>query len=77
MEYLTTARAKGVPERKVLVAHALPNALIPLVTVVGLQVPLLVSGAVGTVIKELAVAHPGHEFLVLAGFHDFSAFQDN
>ncbi len=45
-EYLMTARAKGLRERTVLVRHALRNALIPIVTVVGLNLPALLVGAV-------------------------------
>lgn len=47
-EYLTTARAKGLTERLVIVRHALKNAMIPVITVVGLQVGSLLSGAVLT-----------------------------
>jgi ABC-type dipeptide/oligopeptide/nickel transport system permease component len=45
-DYIRTARAKGVGERGVIVRHALQNTLIPLVTVVGLQLGSLLSGAV-------------------------------
>ena len=45
-DYITTARAKGVRERVVIGAHAFRNALIPLITVVGLSLPFLFSGAV-------------------------------
>jgi ABC-type dipeptide/oligopeptide/nickel transport system permease component len=45
-EYVTTARAKGLAEWRVLTAHALRNALIPVVTVVGLQFGGLLGGAV-------------------------------
>jgi ABC-type dipeptide/oligopeptide/nickel transport system permease component len=45
-EYVTTARAKGLRERVVLINHALRNALIPIVTVMGLQLGALLSGAV-------------------------------
>ncbi len=44
-EYITTARAKGVPEPLVILKHALRNALIPVVTFVGLQMAYLLSGA--------------------------------
>jgi peptide/nickel transport system permease protein len=44
-EYITTARAKGVPEQAVIMKHALRNALIPVVTFVGLQMAYLLSGA--------------------------------
>jgi ABC-type dipeptide/oligopeptide/nickel transport system permease component len=47
-EYLTTARAKGLHERGVVMGHALKNALIPVVTVIGLQLGALLSGAVLT-----------------------------
>jgi peptide/nickel transport system permease protein len=47
-EYLVTARAKGLREQSVVFAHALKNALIPVVTVVGLQLGALLSGAVLT-----------------------------
>jgi peptide/nickel transport system permease protein len=47
-DYLTTARAKGLREYSVVMAHALKNALIPVVTVLGLQFGALLSGAVLT-----------------------------
>ena len=47
-DYLTTARAKGLHERTVVLGHALKNALIPVVTVIGLQLGTLLSGAVLT-----------------------------
>lgn len=47
-DYIRTARAKGLPQRKVILKHALANALIPIVTVVGIIVSLLLSGAVVT-----------------------------
>ena len=47
-DYLTTARAKGLHERGVVLHHALKNALIPVVTVIGLQLGSLLSGAVLT-----------------------------
>lgn len=47
-DYIRTARAKGLPQRKVILKHALSNALIPIVTVVGIIVSLLLSGAVVT-----------------------------
>lgn len=45
-EYITTARAKGLKDSLIIVRHALPNALIPTVTVLGLQVGSLLGGAV-------------------------------
>lgn len=45
-QYLTTARAKGVSERRVVLIHALRNALIPVVTVLGLQTGYLLAGSI-------------------------------
>src|ERR687897_3167211 len=45
-DYVRTARAKGVRERSVVLRHALRNSLIPVVTVIGIQLALLLSGAV-------------------------------
>ncbi len=61
-DYLRTARAKGLRERLVLFKHALANALIPLVTVVGLQFGALLSGAI---ITETIFAWPGIGRLVI------------
>lgn len=47
-DYVRTARAKGLPERSVLARHALRNALIPMVTVLGVLTPRLLGGAVVT-----------------------------
>lgn len=55
-DYIRTARAKGVMERKVINKHALKNALIPVVTVVGLQFGYLLGGAVLT---ETVFSWPG------------------
>lgn len=44
-DYVRTARAKGVPERKVVFRHALRNALIPIITILGLDLPFIVGGA--------------------------------
>jgi peptide/nickel transport system permease protein len=55
-DYVTVARAKGLAERLVIFRHALRNALIPLVTVVALQLPALLGG---TVIIESVFAWPG------------------
>jgi peptide/nickel transport system permease protein len=45
-DYIRTARAKGLTERRVVIAHGLRNSMIPVVTVAGIQVALLLSGAV-------------------------------
>ncbi len=55
-DYLRTARAKGLRERTILARHALRNAMIPIVTVVALMVPRLVSGVA---ITESVFAWPG------------------
>jgi peptide/nickel transport system permease protein len=55
-DYTTTARSKGLKENAVIIKHALKNALIPIVTVVGLQFGLLLGGAVLT---ETVFAWPG------------------
>ncbi|MBO0736251.1 MAG: ABC transporter permease [Alphaproteobacteria bacterium] len=48
LDYVTTARAKGLPERVVVIKHIARNALIPVVTLVALQMPALFSGAIVT-----------------------------
>jgi peptide/nickel transport system permease protein len=55
-DYIRTARAKGLPERMVLIGHALKNAALPFVTLVGIDVPALLGGAVVT---ETIFAWPG------------------
>ena len=55
-DYIRTARAKGVPEKKVIHKHALKNALIPVVTVIGIQFGSLLGGATLT---ETVFAWPG------------------
>ncbi len=45
-DYITTARAKGLPERKVIYSHALRNSLLPIITILGLSVPGLIGGSV-------------------------------
>jgi peptide/nickel transport system permease protein len=55
-DYIRTARAKGLPERTVLYRHALRNALIPIVTLVGLQFGALLAGAIVT---ETIFSWPG------------------
>lgn len=55
-DYVRTARAKGLPEHRVLVHHALRNALLPVITVAGLQFGSLLSGAI---VIEKVFARPG------------------
>jgi len=62
-DYIRTAWSKGLRERVVVVRHALKNALIPVVTLMGLQVPILMGG---TVIIEQIFSLPGMGRLVLS-----------
>jgi len=55
-EHVRTARAKGLPERAVVLRHALRNAMIPVVTLIGLQIGFLLGGAVVT---ETVFSWPG------------------
>jgi peptide/nickel transport system permease protein len=55
-DYITTARAKGLSEHKVVYTHALRNALLPLITIIGLSIPGLIGGSV---ISETIFAIPG------------------
>ena len=55
-DYLRTARAKGVSEKKVIITHALKNALIPIITIVGSQLSILIGG---TTIIETVFSWPG------------------
>jgi ABC-type dipeptide/oligopeptide/nickel transport system permease component len=55
-DYVRTARAKGIPETSVLFRHAFPNALIPVITVLGLQFGSLLAG---TIVTETIFSWPG------------------
>jgi peptide/nickel transport system permease protein len=70
-DYVRTARAKGMPERRVVYIHALRNAIVPLVTLVGLELPALVGG--GAVV-EIVFSWPGIGRLALerALDHDYT-----
>ena len=63
-EYITTARAKGLRETLVILRHGLKNALIPVVTIIGLQLGQLLGG---TVIIETVFARPGVGRLIVNG----------
>ena len=69
-DYVRTARAKGLPERVVLVHHAIRNALLPMITIAGLQLPALLSGALVT---ETVFTWPGmgRLFLDSLGYRDY------
>lgn len=74
LDFVTLARAKGLPERRVLFGHVLRNAWIPVVTVMGLQLAGLLSGAVVT---EKVFARPGLGTLLLEGIsrRDYAVVQ--
>ena len=61
-EYITTARSKGIVEWIVIMRHALKNAAIPVVTLIGLELGVLLGG---TVVTEVIFAWPGVGFLVI------------
>jgi peptide/nickel transport system permease protein len=69
-DYVRTARAKGAPERRVLFRHVLRNSLLPLITLLGLNLPALVSGAI---IVESIFNYPGMGLLfwTAATTHDY------
>ncbi len=73
-EYVQAARAKGLPERQVIYQHALRNAFIPVVTVIGLEFALLMAGAILT---ETVYSWPGmaRYLLVSIEARDFLAIQ--
>ncbi len=73
-DYVRTARAKGVAERRVILVHAFRNALMPLVTVIGLRLGFLVSGAV---LAETVFAYPGVGRLIFRSVqqHDYPVLQ--
>lgn len=73
-DYTTTARSKGLTEKTIIIKHALRNALIPIITVVGLQFGLLLGGAVLT---ETVFAWPGLGRLIVDSIlaRDYSMIQ--
>lgn len=64
--FLRTARCKGLAESRVLLRHSLPNALLPVITVLGLQLGSLLAGAV---ITEVVFAWPGIGALLVDAIH--------
>jgi peptide/nickel transport system permease protein len=76
LDYVRTARAKGLRERSVVLRHAARNALLPVVTIIGLQLGALLSGAVLTetvfnlagVGRSLFEAISGRDYVVIQGF---------
>jgi peptide/nickel transport system permease protein len=73
-DYITTARAKGIPERRVLLRHAVRNGVISMVTVLGLNVAYLVGG---TLVVEKVYALPGIGSLMIDSIfqRDFTVVQ--
>mgnify|MGYP003342182649 FL=1 len=76
LDYVRTARAKGVGERGVVMKHAFRNALLPVVTIIGIEVGVLLAGAVLTetifnlagVGKTLFDAIESRDYVVIQGF---------
>ncbi len=66
-DYLRTARAKGIGKRRVIYKHALRNALVPIVTIIGIQIPVLFGGAV---IVEQVFSWPGLGLLTMNAIFD-------
>lgn len=66
MDYISTARAKGLPERKVVVRHGVRNALIPVTTLAAVDLGLLVGGLIVT---ERVFQYPGMGLLFLDALH--------
>jgi peptide/nickel transport system permease protein len=67
LDYITTARAKGVSEGRVVWRHALKNAAIPVVTIMGLQFGAMLGGAVVT---ETVFSWPGIGRLAIQGIYN-------
>jgi len=66
LEYVTTARAKGISEREVINRHALRNALLPIITLLGVAFPALLTGAV---FVEKVFSWPGMGLLIVNAIH--------
>lgn len=67
-EYVRTAEAKGLPRHRVLLGHAWPNALLPLITVIALDIPFLIAGATVT---ETVFNYPGMGRLFLTSLQQY------
>ncbi len=66
-DFVTTARAKGVPEWKVTYFHMLPNALIPVINMLGMQFAILIGGSV---VIETVFSFPGIGLYMLSGINN-------
>ena len=63
-DYITTARAKGMSEQRILLRHALPNALLPVITIIGNGMGMLLAG---TVVIEMIFGIPGVGWYLVGG----------
>jgi len=74
MDYISTAHAKGLSAHAVVLRHAVKNAFIPVITVIGLEFGYLLAGAVVT---ETVFAYPGVGWLLVEaiGFRDYPVIQ--
>ena len=66
-DYITTARSKGVPERQVVMKHALKNAMIPIITVMGNQIGRMLGGVM---ILETIFSIPGMGTFIITGVNN-------
>jgi peptide/nickel transport system permease protein len=73
-DFVTAARARGLRERTILVSYALKNAMLPVVTVIGLQFAILLSGAVLTE-TEFSIQGLGLYLVDRVNFRDYTAVQ--
>jgi peptide/nickel transport system permease protein len=73
-DYVEAARARGIPERQIVMTHALKNAMIPLITVLGLTIASLLGGAILT---EVTFSWPGlaNRLYEAIGFRDYPVVQ--
>ena len=65
-DYMTTARAKGLPKRVVTMRHGLRNALLPVVTILGMRLPGLIGGAL---FVESIFSYPGIGLIAIRATH--------
>jgi len=75
LDYVRTAKAKGLTPRRVVYRHAFRNALIPVVTIVGFQIGALIAGSA---IVETIYGLPGVGYILLQALHarDYTMIQD-
>jgi peptide/nickel transport system permease protein len=74
LDYVCTARAKGLRDRLIIYRHAMPNTLIPILTLVGLEIGALLTGAF---IIEVVFSYPGMGWLLIESIaqRDFPVIQ--